>query len=156
MSPSIIMFCLSVVAAIQAASAGSLQPCKLLTAAQVATVLPNHDGGMVTHSGGSLIKGVDAYQCSYSNTAADLLTVVLNVAENDERFSRIRPSPSSHKNDRHVDIGDGAWIYGEGDHIKVEVLKGRTVIDLDLMVPGAKSKSNALVELARTVTKNVP
>lgn len=60
---------------VQPADRGPLDPCTFLTRQQVETVLPGHDGGMVIHSGGSLVAGVDAYQCFYSNQAADVFTV---------------------------------------------------------------------------------
>jgi hypothetical protein len=46
----------------------AIAPCDLLTAEQVATVLAGSDEGMAVKTGGSMIDGVDAYQCSYSNT----------------------------------------------------------------------------------------
>jgi hypothetical protein len=132
-----------------------IRPCELLTAEQVATVLPNHDGGMAVLSGGSLMKGVDAYQCSYSNKTMDLMTVVLNIADNDDNFSWIKPSEGLHRDDRKVEIADGGWVYGEDDDLKIEVVKGRTIIDLELMAPGARSKAEALIELARVVAGNI-
>jgi hypothetical protein len=137
------------------APAAGIQPCKLLTAEQVATVLPNHDGGMVAHAGGSLIKGVDAYQCSYSNAVPNIFTVVLNVAVDDERFKEIKPSRSFHSDDKKIDAGDAGWVYGSDDDMKVEVLKGRTVIDLELLAPRARGKSDALVGLARAVAQQI-
>jgi hypothetical protein len=74
-----------------------LDVCTLLSSDQVSMVLPGHDGGSVTHSGGSLLKGVDAYQCSYSRIADNdfrLLTVILNVASTDELFAEIKPTGS--------------------------------------------------------------
>jgi hypothetical protein len=44
-----------------------IKPCELLTSEQVTTVLPGHDEGYVAKDGGSLIEGVDSYQCSYCN-----------------------------------------------------------------------------------------
>ena len=136
-------------------ASGKIQPCKLLTAAQVATVLPDHDDGMVALAGGSLMKGVDAYQCSYSNKDMNILTVVLNVAENEERFSWIKPSEGSHRDDRKIEIGDAGWAYGDADDLKVRVVKGLTVIDLELMAPGAQGKSAAMIELARVIVQGL-
>jgi hypothetical protein len=132
-----------------AGSAG-IKPCELLSKAQVATVLPEPDDGFQAHAGGSLIKGVDAYQCSYSNPATNILTVILNVAADDERFEDITPG-SLIREGRKVDVGDGGWLRGEDDHIKLTAVKGRTVIDLELMAPKAREKADALVELARAV-----
>ncbi len=72
-------------------AATGMDPCALLSDAQVAEVLPGAKAGMNTHSGGSLIDGVDAYQCTWINDSADMLTVILNVARNAERFADIRP-----------------------------------------------------------------
>jgi hypothetical protein len=137
------------------ASGGSIQPCKLLTAAQVATAIPNPSAGFVANAGGSLIEGVDAYQCSYTNDAANVLTVILNVAVDDARFEKIKPSPSLHSDHREIGIGDAAWLYGDENDAKVEVVKGRTIIDLELRAPGATGKSEALMELARLVVQQI-
>jgi hypothetical protein len=53
-----------------------------------------------------------------------------------------------------VPIGDRGWVFGEADDLKVAAVKGRTLIDLELM-PGAGLKADALVELARAVAKQV-
>ena len=52
---------------------------------------------------------------------------------------------------RKVDVGDGGWLRGEDDDMKLTAVKGRTVIDLELMAPKARDKADALVELARAV-----
>jgi hypothetical protein len=52
---------------------------------------------------------------------------------------------------REVAVADGGWFRGEEDDMKVTALKGRTVIDLELLAPGAGRKGDALVELARQV-----
>ncbi len=135
------------------AAKGGIQPCRLLTSAQVATVLPGHDDGMVTNSGGSFMKGVDDYQCSYTNRETHLLTVVLNVAQNEERFSWIKPSEGTHREHRKIDVGDAGWVYGTANDLKVEAVKGLTVIDLELMGPGAQEKSAAMIELARVIAR---
>lgn len=136
-------------------STSGIQPCKLLTSAQVSTVLPGHDGGMVAHSGGSLTKGIDAYQCSYVNRSAGLMTVILNVAQNEELFSWIKPSEGSHREHRKIDIADRAWVYGEEDDLRIEVVKGLTVLELKLMDKGAQAKSDAMIELARILVEKI-
>jgi len=35
---------------------------------------------------------------------------------------------------------DGGWIRGDDDDMKVTVMKGRAVLDLELMAPGAKGR----------------
>ncbi len=102
------------------------------------------------------MKGVDDYQCSYTNRSTGLLTIVLNIAQNDERFSWIKPNADSHRNDRTINIADGGWVYGRDDDLKVEVVKGRTVIDLELMEAGARAKADAMVELARLIAAEIP
>ncbi len=140
-----------------ASSGGSagLKPCELLTNDQVTTVVPRHDGGFQVHAGGSLIQGVDAYQCSYSNESLDLLTVILNVAVDDRRFSQIKPDPSAYGKATKLDIADGGWLRGEDDDMKVTVLRGRTVIDLELLAADAREKTDAIVELARSVAQHI-
>src|SRR6185436_11240245 len=59
---------------------GDLDPCKLLSEDQVRVVVPDLADSMVTQRGPSLIKGIDAYQCSYVNEKAEGLMVILNVA----------------------------------------------------------------------------
>ena len=138
-------------AASEAAGSAGIKPCELLSKAQVATVLPEPDDGFQAHAGGSLIKGVDAYQCSYSNPAMNILTVILNVAAEDERFEDIKPGSVIREGSRKVDVGDGGWLRSEDDDMKLTAVKGRTVIDLELMAPKARDKADALVELARAV-----
>jgi hypothetical protein len=138
-----------------ASTVGAIQPCKILTAAQVGTVLPNHDDGMVTDSGDSITKGIKSYGCSYVNKETNLLTVVLSIAENEERFSWIKPSEGSHRDDRKIEIGDYGWVYGDPNNLKVEVVQGLTVIDLKLMAPGAQAKSAEMIELARAIAQGL-
>ena len=130
------------------APAPAPDPCTLLTKAQVETVLPRNDGGMVVHSGGSLIAGVDAYQCSYSNDQADVFTVVLNVAVDDQHFDKIRPHFDADEVTR-VPVGDGAWLRGDPNDLKLTAVKGRTVLDLELLATDAKAKGPELVALAQ-------
>jgi hypothetical protein len=136
---------------------GAVQPCQLLGAEQVATVLPGHDEGFVAKEGGSLIDGVDAYQCSYSNPDGDLLTVILNVAVDGERFEKIKPSGfAMGSGARKLDVADGGWLRGEEDDMKATVLKGHTVIDLELLASDAGQRKDALVDLARAVAAKAP
>ena len=131
-----------------ASAVASIEPCKLLSKEQVATVLPNHDGGFVAHAGGSLIKGVDAYQCSYSDPNDHIFTVVVNVAVDDKRFADIKPHFFSGEATK-VPVGEGGWLRGEPDDMKLTAVKGRAVLDLELLSPTAKQKEQALVALAK-------
>ena len=135
-------------AATGVARAHALDPCKLLTRQQVETVLPKNDGGTVAHAGGSLIAGVDAYQCSYMNDATNIFTVIVNVAVDDRRYSQIRPHFSADEATR-VAVGEGGWLRGTADDLKLTAVKGRSVLDLELLAPDAGAKRSALVALAQ-------
>lgn len=133
-------------------------PCSLLSTEQVATVLPGHDGGSVAADGGSLIKGVDSYQCSYARiegTDALLFTVIVHKAHDDAAFGEIRPGRSFHEDHQPVEAGDGAWLYGDDKDLKLQMLKGRNVVELELMAPDAAAKKDAIVELARALAGKV-
>lgn len=143
-------FIVAAAVAVILAPAHAPDPCKLLTKAQVETVLPHNDGGMVVHSGGSLIAGVDAYQCSYANDAADVFTVVLNIAADDQHFDKIRPHFDADDAAR-VPVGEGGWLRGDPNDLKLTAVKGRTVLDLELLATGAKAKGPALIALAQAV-----
>jgi hypothetical protein len=137
-----------------------IQPCELLSDDQVETVLAEHDEGSVIKGGGSLIDGVDSYQCSYSNENGDLLTLVLTVAPDDERFSQIEPNPSTRREMypdtfRDVQVGDRGWVSGAADDMKVTAIKGHSVIDLELLASDAGEKADALVALASAVADRI-
>jgi hypothetical protein len=133
----------------------AVSPCELLTDEQVTTVLPNHMSGDVDHAGPSLIDGVNAYQCSYLDEAVNMLTVVVNVAATDALFAEIKPTMWGDNDAQKISVGDGGWIRGEDDDMKVTVMKGRAVLDLELMAPGAKAKSAALIELAKAAAAHL-
>jgi hypothetical protein len=133
----------------------ALDPCKLLSDEQVRVVVPKLAGGMVTHAGASLIKGVDAYECAYVDEQANGLNVILNIATDEARFAEIKGSPSRYEKAQKVGIGDEAWIYPRDNSLNVTAYKHFTVIDLQLSGPDATQKSKELIELARTVANNV-
>jgi hypothetical protein len=110
----------------------------------------------VAKAGGSLVEGIDTYQCSYTNEQSDLMTVVLSVAVDEDRFSTLKPSSLTMGSAREVDVGDHGWVRGEPDDMKVTVLKGLARIDVELMAADAGGKSDALVDLARVVTSRAP
>jgi hypothetical protein len=132
-----------------------LEPCELLNAEQVASVLPDATP-MTTHSGGSLIEGVDAYQCSYSDAAGGLLTVILNVAVDEARFDQIKPGGGVRESREPVDVADAGWLGVTPDEVKVKAVRGFTVIDVELMAGGAGEKSSQVVDLARAVASRIP
>jgi len=128
-------------------------PCELLSAEQVETILPGHDEGFTAMSGGSLMKGVDSYQCSYTNENIDLFTVIVHVAANAELFDWIKPHLSS--DDTELKIGDGGYLRSSADEIKLEVSKGFKVIELNLMAPGASKKADAMIKIASILLEKI-
>jgi hypothetical protein len=129
--------------------------CRLLTAEQVASVLPGSDPGMASSGGGSLIEGVDAHQCAY--TAArdgelDLLTLVVTVASTDVLFAQIEPSGSAFDEDDAVAVGDGGWKKDDqSGEFAVVAKQGRSVLRLELLSADAGTRGPQLIELARAV-----
>lgn len=121
-------------------------PCELLTNEQVETVLPGHDEGFTAHSGGSLMEGVDSYQCSYSNEKLDLFTVIVHVAADKEKFDWIKPGSSSEGTA--LKIGDGGWLISNKDELKLKASKGLKVIELNLMTAEAEKNTDALIKIA--------
>ncbi|MCP5165596.1 MAG: hypothetical protein H6990_11135 [Pseudomonadales bacterium] len=134
----------------QKASVG-LMPCELLSPEEVASVLPAAGAGTTTQSGGSLIEGVDAYQCSYLNATADLLTVILNVAADDQRFDQIAPGSELREERQPVQIGEGGWMSVAPGEVKITAIQNRTVIDIDLMTSDAADRTAQLILLTESV-----
>jgi hypothetical protein len=139
--------------------AGSeIAACDLLTADEVATVLPGSDEGMTVKSGESMIEGVDSYQCSYSNTDFDLLTVIVHVATNNEQFIQIEPKrPMSELYDeiREIEVGDGGWLYGDPTEMQLTAGQGDAVIELELMSVDAGERGDAIVALSEEIAKRI-
>ena len=145
-----------------AAEGDGIAICDLLTDAEVSGVLPGHDGGDVAKSGGSMVAGVDSYQCSYSavqGSEFNLMTVIVTVASSAELFDSIKPTASVtreiYDNFREIQIADGGFLYGAPDDMKVDAWKGASVISLELMTPQAESHGDALVALASTVAAKI-
>jgi len=139
-------------------SSGDIVPCELLTVKQVETVLPGTDEGYTASSGGSLMKGVDSYQCSYSDEAYNLFSVIVHIAATKDDFDWIKPKKDvieSYKDFRKLDIGDGGWLYGESNEMKVRASKGFAVIELNLSLENAGEKGDALVELAKILINKI-
>ncbi len=136
----------------------AIAPCDLLTTEQIATVLTGSDEGMAVTTGGSMIEGVDAYQCSYSNTDLDLLTVTVHVATDNTLVSEIEPRrPMSELYDeiREIEVGDGGWLYGDSAEMKLTASQGDAVIELELMTADAGESSDALVALGDAVASQI-
>lgn len=140
-----------------------LAVCDLLTDAEVAEVLPDHDGGIVTAEGGSLIEGIDTYQCSYTTqgeepTDFDLLTVIVNVAATPELFEQVRPAAGAKRDiyDSFAEIqaGDGGFTYGEPDDTMVDVWQGTTLVSLELLSDDAGTHTDRLASLASAALAN--
>lgn len=147
----------------EATGGDGLAVCDLLTDAEVAGVLPDHDGGIITADGGSLIEGIDTYQCSYTAqgddaTDFDLLTVIVNVAATPELFDEVRPSPGAKRdiydNFTEIQAGDGGFTYGEPDDTMVDVWQGTTLVSLELLSDEAGMRGEQLVALASTALAN--
>jgi hypothetical protein len=136
----------------------AIAPCDLLTAEQVATVLAGSDEGMAVKTGGSMIDGVDAYQCSYSNTDLDMLTVTIHVATDNTLFTEIEPRrPMSELYDeiREIEVGEGGWLYGDPTEMKLTASQGDAVIELELMTADAGESGDALVALGDAVVSHI-
>jgi hypothetical protein len=146
-----------------AADGSDIEVCELLTNEQVSSVLPGHDGGFVAASGAPVSEGISSYQCSYSAHRTDdfdLLTLVLTIASDPDDFEQwVRPRRSSREEGypdlRDLEIGDGGMLFGDQDDMEVEVWNGLTLISLELTAPGAKSRSDALVDLAAVVAAKI-
>ena len=132
-----------------------IEPCKLFTDAQVRSVLPDMKGSYQAAAGPSLIKGVDSYQCSYLDAAANTFIVMVHVAADDASFEKIRDSSSRYSDWQKVDIGDAAWMYSKGNKLELSVYKGRASIELQLDDPAAAKKMKQLSDLARALVAKI-
>jgi hypothetical protein len=139
-------------------ASGAIAPCDLLTAQQIATVLADPDEGMAVKTGGSMIEGVDAYQCSYSNANHDLLTVTVHVATDNTLFTEIEPRrPMSELYDeiREIEVGDGGWLYGDLTEMKLTASQGDAVIELELMTADVTESGDALIAVGDAVASQI-
>jgi hypothetical protein len=146
------------------ATAGDrLAVCDVLADAEVAEVLPDHDGGIVTADGGSLIEGVDTYQCSWTARGEDpadfdLLTVTVTIASTPALFDEVRPAAGvrrdTHDDFSEIQAGDGGFTYGEPDDRMVDVWQGTALVSLELVSDEAGTHADRLVSLATTALAN--
>jgi len=140
-------------------NSGKIFPCKLLTSEQVNTVLPDNDGGYLAHSGGSLIKDVDSYQCTYSNDKWEMFSVYVTVAPNKNLFFKIKHDVSVlkmlYKNFHKIKVGDKAWIYGDSESTEVLVEKGYKIIHLKLNSANAGKKEKSLINIASVIAHKI-
>ena len=132
-----------------------IEVCKLLSDAQVKSVVPDLAGSMVTSNGESLMKTVEAYECAHVNTSAEGLNVIVNIAADAASFDKIKGSTSQYGAAKKLDIGDASWLYPKDGGLYVTVHKGRAVIDLQLTTKDAAKKGATLTELARAVAAKV-
>jgi hypothetical protein len=118
-------------------------------------VLPGADDGYVAASGGSLVKGIDSYQCSYSDQGSNMLLVVFHSAASDQLFDDIKPKDPSwavgEANVRRVTVGDGGWLERTDDGVKLEASRGHLVIELTLDAPDARGKEDSVIALGQTL-----
>lgn len=141
--------------AVAADEVDSFGICRMLTNEQVAAVLADHDGGEVVHAGGSMMEGVDSYQCSYTSEANgqySVLTLVVSVASSPELLAKIRPNDFLYGEDDRPEIADGAFINEkiEGE-MGITVIKGMNKVDVDLSSNDAHSRRKEMIELAAIV-----
>ena len=130
---------------------GGLRPCELAPQPLVQAVLPEADAGSTQQAGGSLIQGIDSYQCSFVNRSGDLLTVIVHVAQGAELFKELAIGSAVRDSYRRVDIGDEGWVLSGADEVKVKAVKKLQRIELNLLAAGAAGREAQLVELARAV-----
>lgn len=130
---------------------GGLEPCALLTAEQVATVLRDAAPGVAARSGSSLIQGIDAWQCAWVNPRTELLTLVVKVAADDARFAEIAPGRAEREDRQPVAVGEEAWMRVAPNEVKIKAVRGRAVVDVELTAPGAAVRAEALVAVAQAV-----
>jgi hypothetical protein len=135
-------------------------PCSLLSSDQVATVLPGADEGYVAARGGSLVKGIDSYQCSYSDQSTNMLLVMFHTAATSELFDDIKPKNPAwavgEDNVQRVALGDGGWLEHRDDGLKLKASRGRLVIELELDTVDANDKSGALTALGQALFDALP
>lgn len=136
-------------------ASGRIRPCALLTDAEVKTVVPDLTGSMVTANGESLMKSVESYQCSYVNSEARGLLVIIHIAVDAATFDQIKGSATQHEKLQRLNLGDASWLYPQDGGLSITVHKGRAVIDLNLTTPDAAKQGPALTALARTVVTKV-
>jgi hypothetical protein len=60
-----------------------------------------------------------------------------------------------HKNVLELNIGDGGWLYGDPDDLKLKAIKGYTVIELELTSENAEKKGDALVEIVSILIEKI-
>jgi hypothetical protein len=130
--------------------------CSLLTAEQVASVLPGHDGGRDRDtSEASLLKDVSLEHCQYTFVKElDLrfLDVFVWTATSDAGVDSL-PTQLRHCPDddcRRLDMGDLSFAATWNDSPHVVVNKGRQVLEISLNGEGATANSDALAELTRS------
>lgn len=133
------------------AGGGGLRPCELAPQPLVQAVLPEADAGSTQQAGGSLIQGIDSYQCSFVNRSGDLLTVIVHVAQGAELFKELAIGSAVRDSYRRVDIGDEGWVQSSADEIKLKAVKKLQRIELNLLAAGAAGREAQLVELARAM-----
>lgn len=143
--------------AAEAAPSSGLDVCGLLMPDEVTALLPGHDGGVETRSGGSLVEGTSVYQCSYTAQGAGpadlhLLTLTATVASTPEVFAEVRPAAEARRDRyeqfREVDGGDGGFSYGDAGDFMVDIWQGARLVSIELVVSGAADREDDLVALA--------
>lgn len=138
---------------------GDAGVCSMLSAEQVASVLPGSDGGSPSDGGGSLIEGVESRQCSYvasRDAELDLLTVIVTTAPDDALFEQIQVTGFAFDDEDAVPVGDRGWKKDDSaDEFEVVANKGRSVVRMNLMAPGARDKAATMIAMAQVVAEQL-
>ena len=137
------------------AGGGGLRPCELAPQPLVQAVLPEADAGSTQQAGGSLIQGIDSYQCSFVNRSGDLLTVIVHVAQGAELFKELAIGSAVRDSYRRVDIGDEGWVQSSADEIKLKAVKKLQRIELNLLAARAAAREKPLIDLTRAIAQRL-
>lgn len=128
-------------------------PCELLNSEQIESILPGHDDGYSPLTGGSLMAGIDSYQCTYTNDQSEILLVLLHVAADKEKLEWVKSHTVSLT--KEINIGDGGWISSDTTEVKLVATKGFKVIKLQLISPKATQKTDTLIKIASSLLENL-
>lgn len=136
--------------------------CSLLTREQVATVIPENDGGReLDASEAALLSDVEMEHCRYfyvEGTNAKWLDLLIYRASSAEGFEQIDIAEWAHRgSSQRLDIGDIGFLHDMSDQNEMVATasKGWTVFELKLNADDASAKSEELIDLARIVAGKI-
>ncbi|HEY5564006.1 MAG TPA: hypothetical protein VIL33_00355 [Rhodothermia bacterium] len=136
--------------------------CGMLTPDQVATVLPDSDGGDEKDtSEASLLRDIEMEHCQYllvEGMDVKFLDLIIYKASSDEAFQQIALAEGAREGrSRRLDIGDIGYLHdmsSQGEMVAT-ASKGRTLFELKLIASDAGTKSEQLIDLARIVAGQI-